>query len=241
MTKPALTTKQASAIIDCVIESGNYELPKPTDDDALLKSASEVIQSAEAARRAGHNAPAIIKVLDLASPLNNIPSLDTIEEATTATPTDDNDSSVDTAAISTDAKLMTRDQEKESTLIDLPTIPRDFSKVDDLQLRSLHAERHGILSKVIFELGLEESDYQSAQVAYEQHYKEAVSVAGGDKVTDRREEAFIDPDVTTWRQTVDNHHKKVIILRSYKELLESEIKGLSREYTMRTGERTATP
>lgn len=259
---PALTTAQANAILDVVIDAGNFQLPRPTEAPAILQAAVDVLRQAENASRAGVSTTAVRKVMEIGANSNYDAEIDKLifignneDVATTAIPNgdiarfdnespatgNDNNSSEDTAAVSTDARLMQSDQEKESSQIELPTLPRDFSKVGDLELRSLHAERHGILSKVIHELGLEESDYQSSQVAYEQAYKEAMAVATSGKVTDKRDEAFIDPDVTTWRQTVDNHHKNVIVLRSYKEILESEIRGLSREFTMRTGERTATP
>jgi hypothetical protein len=249
----ALTIEQANAIIDVVEEAGIYEPPRPTDGDAVIKSAAEVIKQAETAKRAGVKVPAVIRVLDLASPLNNIPSYDSIDSTEPATATDDppfeldNDSSEDTAAISTDAKSLKRDQEQESShyldltdTIDIPNLPRDFSKVGDLELRTLHAERHYVLSKCIFELGLEESDYQSAQLNYETEYKRCMLGIDG-KVTDKRDQSFLAPTVIDWRAKVGAHHKKVIMLRAYKELLESEIRGLSREFTMRTGERVATP
>lgn len=265
--QPALTLEQSKQILDVVLQAGIFEPPLPTEAPAIVKAAAEVIVQAETAKRAGVSSPAVIKVLDLASPLNNVPALDSIQDtesaaipngdiarfddespATNDPPFEpDNVSSEDTAASSTHATLLERDGEKESShyldptsAIDIPALPRDFSKVGDLELRSLHAVRHAVLSKCIFELGLEESDYNSAQINYEQEYKGAQSIQEGN-VTERREKAFLNGVVVDWRAKVDQHHRKVIMLRAYKELLESEIRGLSREFTMRTGERNTTP
>ncbi len=258
---PALTLKQANTILDIVLEAGIYEPPKPTEPDAILKSAAEVIRDAETARRAGVKSPAVIAVLDLASPLQNIPALDSIEDTepavtpngdlarwedeSPAMPPIDNDSSEDTAAVSTDAKLLESDQEQESSLYnptdDIPPLPRDFSKVSDLELRSLHATRYGVLSKVIHELGLEESDYQSAQLNRDQEFRQAKTRFSELQAHARVDAANVTEEVRSWDEKVDRHHKRVIMLRSYKVLLMEEIKGLSREYTMRTGERTSTP
>lgn len=265
---PAISLEQANAILDTVIEAGIFEPPKPTEDDAIIKSAGEVIVQAETAKRSGVKAPAVIKVLDLASPLQNIPEYDSIEDTEPATATleefiaadpkgtakgtmDDppfdppyvtnNVSSEDTAASSTHAKLLERDGEKESSHYtpDIPELPRDFSQVSDRELRSLHAIRYGVLSKVIHELGLEESDYQSAQINYDQEFRKAKTNHPDLKAHDKVDAAVVDTE--TWRKRVDEHHQKVIMLRSYKELLQEEIKGLSREYTMREGERVAIP
>lgn len=159
----------------------------------------------------------------------------------------DNASSEDTAADSTHATPLESDGEKESSHyldpeigIEIDDLPRDFSKLGDLELRSLHATRSWALSKTIFELGLEERDYQSAQVNYDQAYKTAQTLSDG-KVSDRREQAYLRPDVIDWRAKVDQHHRKVTMLRAYKEILEHEIKDISRDFTMRTGERASTP
>lgn len=247
--KSALTINQANYILDIVIGAGNFQLPRPVDEDAVIKAASEVLQQAESARRAGVSTTAVREVIEVGSNPLFMSELDILPEifdnkgtepAATDDPPLNNDSSEGTAAISTDAKQLERDQEQEPSHIELPTLPRDFSKVGDLELRSLHAERHSVLSKVIHELGLEESDYKSAQLNYETEYKRSMLGIDG-KVTEKRDGAFLVPTVLDWREKIDQHHKKVIVLRSYKELLESEIRGLSREFTMRTGERTATP
>lgn len=264
MPTPALTLKQANEILDTVIDAGILEPPKPTSGAEILDIAANIVKSAANYKRLGNSDMNrhVQKVLDLASPLNNVPAFDNIEEASTAAPNGDinrfddespatgnNVSREDTAANSTDSTLLQTDREKESSHyldtnvdIEIPDLPRDFSKVGDLELRTLHAERHGILSKVIFELGLETSDYESAQVNYDQEYKRAKIQSYGDlKAQEKTDAAFIDEVVTDWRIKVDDHHKKVIMLRAYRELLESEIKGLSREFTMRTGERNTTP
>lgn len=160
----------------------------------------------------------------------------------------DNASSEDTAADSTHAIPLESDGEKESSHyldpevgIEIDDLPRDFSKLGDLELRSLHATRSWALSKTIFELGLEERDYQSAQVSYDELYKFAVVNETGDKITDKRDKAYTNIEVVEWRARVDKHHRKVIMLRAYKEILEHEIKDISRDFTMRTGERASTP
>lgn len=282
---PALTLEQAREILDTVLDAGLFEPPIPTDGAEILDTAANVVKSAANAKRLGNSNRVIQKVLDLASPLQNVPAFDNINDTpipSTAplqengdidrwndespatrdslayeefvatnpkgTATGNNLSREDTAAKSTDSTQLQPDREKESShyldhnnKIEIPDLPRDFSKVGDLELRTLHAERHGILSKVIFELGLETSDYESAQMNYDETFKRVTQLQEGDTVTERKDKAFIQDPVMHWRQKIDQHHKKVIMLRAYRELLESEIKGLSREFTMRTGERNTTP
>lgn len=261
MPIPAITLEQANKILDVVIEAGFLEPPKPSTGAEIVDTAANVVKSAATAKRLNNTNKYVQQVLDLASPLNNIPDFASIENESTAIPNGDinrfddespatgnNLSREDTAAKSTDSTLLQPDREKESShyldtnvKIEIPDLPRDFSKVGDLELRTLHAERHAILSKVIFELGLETSDYESAQVSYDETYKFAIINEDGDKITDKRDKAFTNDEVVEWRSKVDEHHKKVIMLRAYRELLESEIRGLSREFTMRTGERNTTP
>lgn len=273
-THAAITLEQANKILDVVIEAGFLEPPKPYTGAEIVDTAANVVKSAANAKRLGNTNKYVQQVLDLASPLQNVPAFDDIDltkqknvdkftndRASTAIPNGDinrfddespatgnNLSREDTAAKSTDSTLLQPDREKESShyldtnvKIEIPDLPRDFSKVGDLELRTLHAERHGILSKVIFELGLETSDYESAQVSYDETYKFAIINEDSDKITDKRDKAFTNDEVVEWRSKVDEHHKKVIMLRAYRELLESEIRGLSREFTMRTGERNTTP
>lgn len=252
---PSLTLNQALRIVEAMDGAGLLQPPLPSSNTETMEKAAEILRQAHSAFRAGSKLTVIQAILDIANTAEESPPFEvdnppvvvnnTVQQADalhTATPTeDDNASSEGMAASSTDATPIESIPEKEPSLQsddwrDLPVLPRDYSVVSDLELRSLHAVRVALQSKVIFELGLEEADYDSAQVSYDVAYKMNQQKSDG-KVSEKREFSFLSPEVEKWREKVTKHHHQVIILRSMRDRLDVEVKGLSREWTMRSSEK----
>jgi hypothetical protein len=248
-----LTEYQANKIVEVMEREGEIEHPLPTSAGEILATAQEILTSAQTAERAGVTMPVVMEILKIAEEIapeeDPLDKENTVDNNVVESPVEmHNDSSESTVAVNTDATLLQSDQEKELSHSDyladenwteLPNIPRDFSKCGDLALRSLHAICIARLTKVIFELGLEESDYASAQAHYESAYKLAIVNAPESKVTEKRDSAYFDPGAVVWRDKVIKHHDKAIKLRSWEKMLEVATRGLSREWAMRSGERAA--
>lgn len=250
-----LTAPQAAKIVFVMDEAGQIEHPLPTNEQEMLEKGQEILKSAQKAQRAGVTVPLVIDILKIAEetspedPLDNENVVSNNEEESPVKK--HNGSSEGTVAVNTDATQLQSDQEKEPSQYlsedrpddkhwaELPYIPRDFSKSGDLELRSLHAVCVARLTRAIFELGLEESDYVSAQVHYDEAYRLAIVNAPESKVTEKREAAYFDPDAVKWRAKVAAHHDNVIKGRAMEKLLETATRGLSREWAMRSGERSA--
>lgn len=240
-----LSLLQATKIVKAMDDAKGLQHPLPANEAEFLAKGQEILEKAQAAYKAGAKIPVVEEILAIAieqsppwNPLDNEPPVSNTE--TVSASTADDASSGNTVAGDTDTTHLQSDQEKEFPP-KIPELPRDFSQVSDIELRSLHAVRHGLLTRVTFDLGLEQSDYESAQVIAERKYREATASSTAKTISDKRAAANVDGEVIEWRDKVSAHHGKVIVLRSLKEILEREISGLSREYTMRTGERTGTP
>lgn len=254
MTQTSLLAEQARAIVMVFDEAGFYENPLPASDTEYVEAAEEILRRAQAARNVGKTNVVVNTILNIAdgttviatADLTNTVPPDTNEDvAPTATATDVPTTEPiaaeeDTAAASTDATPLESDQEKESSS-PLPALPRDFSLLGDQELRSWHARLHADYAQVVHELGIEEADYESAQVNLSQVTKIEMSKVTSDKVTDRREKAAVTPDVMDWTDKMNSHHKKVILYRAYEKIIDRQITGLSREFSMRSAERTNTP
>lgn len=256
----SLTLSQAQEIVDTFHAAGLFEPPLPTEPKEIVAAGVEILGAAWRAQSVGNDQEIIKKIVALGEPrpddgppwdendlTNVVTPADNTSVAPTAAPTDVPPTTEpiaaveDTAAASTDATPLESDQEKESSTTVLPALPRDFSKISDVELRSQHATMHVTFAEITHELGLEEADYESAKANLEQAQKIALSKAEGVNVTAKRNAAHTTQEVLDWGDKVDSHHRKVILYRRYKEIVETNIKGLSREYTMRTGERGAAP
>lgn len=263
MTQTSLLAEQARQIVNIFDEAGNYEHPLPVTDAEYIVAAAEIVGAAQRARNVGKNGVVVNTILNIAdghtfiapapedppwdeNDLTNVVPPDTTKDvAPTATATDVPTTEPiaaeeDTAAASTDATPLESDQEKESSS-PLPALPRDFSLLGDQELRSWHARLHADYAQVVHELGIEEADYESAQVNLAQVTKIEMSKVTSDKVTDRREKAAVTPEVMDWTDKMNTHHRKVILYRAYEKIIDRQITGLSREFSMRSAERTNTP
>lgn len=255
---PALTLHQAKAIVQAMDEAKLLELPLPATDSEMIEKAKTIVQQAHNYASGGATIPVVDKVLEIANPANDTPPFDIpsgssyhadvpptyadlVPQSTPDMVEDNprkNNSSEDTVAVDTRATLLESDGEKESSPYDpIPALPRDYSKVGDLELRSLYAVRVALLSKHIHDLAIEESDYEDAQTLRKRAYTQAQLGIDADKVTERRQAAEVTKEVMEWDDKVAKHHRQVKMLRAYVQILESETKHLSREYTMRETER----
>jgi hypothetical protein len=122
-------------------------------------------------------------------------------------------------------------------------LPSDFTTVDDVQIRRLHSSYHTYLARANWLLACEESDLDASQRLHDRRYYHVLSQlerAEGknqERVTLLKAEASADDEVAKWRETIAEHSALVKRLKVLRDHYEGTCTRLSREWTMRTGER----
>jgi hypothetical protein len=129
---------------------------------------------------------------------------------------------------------------------DAVVLPRDISALPDSALRKLHSEFHACLSRTNWLVAVEEADELAARQIAEYYHAKAVKRAGedADPVTGKAKtvsaleaEAAGDDTVREWRQRQNGHHIEAKLLKALRDTYQQSCERISREYTMRSGER----
>ncbi len=122
-------------------------------------------------------------------------------------------------------------------------LPRDLTKLLDVDVRRLSGEYNAFLARVTWLLAVELSDLANSETMRDAEYRKALVKAsrpvaeGEKKLKDVIEaEANDDPEVQRWANAVARHKGEAIRLRALKDIYSGNIERLSREWTMRTDE-----
>lgn len=136
-------------------------------------------------------------------------------------------------------ELIAREQLPVPPDFDDPTVelPRDFTILSDIEIRRYHSTFHALQARASWVLACEENDLAIAQNIHDMTLARAIRENGEDKVTVAKAEANGTPEVTEWRNKVISHTAVVKKLKALAAYYESTCKSLSREWTMRSGER----
>lgn len=116
-------------------------------------------------------------------------------------------------------------------------LPVDFTVLSDEEVRRLHSTYHAYQSRAAYLLAQESAQLSRAEDLYQSTYNSLVGSQEGDKVTVRRAQASSDPAVMEWADRKRTHEDKVRTLKMLRDYYESTCVRLSREFTMRSGER----
>lgn len=126
---------------------------------------------------------------------------------------------------------------------DAPTLPRDISKLSDIELRSLHGQFHFCLSRAIWLVAIRDSDMEdveellSDRIGQCLRVLEAIEENSKRSVTSLKAEAQDDEQVRslkTQRSAVRAEYK---VLRALKEVFSENCARISREMSFREMER----
>lgn len=127
-------------------------------------------------------------------------------------------------------------------------LPRDISTLSDAALRRLHSEFHACLARSNWLVAVEEADELAARQIADYHHAKALKRASesADVVTGKEKkvstleaEATGDETVREWRQRQNAHHVESKLLKALRDTYQQSCERISREYTMRSGEREA--
>lgn len=127
-------------------------------------------------------------------------------------------------------------------------LPRDLSALSDAALRRLHSEFHACLARTNWLVAVEEADELAARQIADYHHAKALKRASesADTVTGKEKkvstleaEAAGDPVVREWRQKQTAHHIECKLLKALRDTYQQSCERISRDYTMREGERNA--
>lgn len=121
---------------------------------------------------------------------------------------------------------------------DAEPMPRDLSTVSDKQIRRLSGEFNAFLTRATYLLGVETADLINAQHLLEDARNTALRGLTVEKKLAKVIDAELaaDEKVKEWADRVNEHEKKVTILKSLKEIYSGNVDRLSREWTMRQNE-----
>lgn len=117
-------------------------------------------------------------------------------------------------------------------------LPADFTKLSDEEVRRLHSTYHAYHSRAAYLLSQEEAQLSRAGTAHQAAYNRVLAGDGDEaKVTVRKAQATADPEVAEWAEKMRQHNDKVRTLKMLRDYYETTCTRLSREFTMRSGER----
>lgn len=128
-----------------------------------------------------------------------------------------------------------------------PVLPRDLTQKGDTEVRRLHSEFAAALARANYLVSLETADEYAAKMIYERLYARALArvertYAEGDKVKSKtvpqlEAEAAQDQEVQEWAERYHAHHVQNTFLKSIRDGYKDYCDRLSREWSMREGER----
>lgn len=128
-----------------------------------------------------------------------------------------------------------------------PVLPRDLTQKTDTEIRRLHSEFAAALARANYLVSLETADEYAAKMIYERLYARALAhvertYSEGDKVKSKtvpqlEAEAAQDSEVQEWGDRYHTHHVQNTFLKSIRDGYKDYADRLSREWSMREGER----
>lgn len=127
-----------------------------------------------------------------------------------------------------------------------PILPKDISKLSDSDLRSLHSQFNACLARTNWLLALEEADELSTRHLVDYHEAKYVKEHSGEinestkkpkAIGTLEAEALLDEDVKDWQEKHQNHVIEVKLLKSLRDIYQSNCDRASRDWTMRDLER----
>lgn len=225
-------TKDLALLI--IAEARTYGIDVPEDGRAPEDIAFELVGDAQEAFEGGAKGEAITSILAIFD--NGIPKKTKMDQMYEA-------KELAIAKIKKERLPIPESIEGEPIIL-----PRDISILPDPALRRLHSEFHACLARSNWLVAVEEADEMSArQIADYWHGKAlkrasetADPVTGKEKkVASLEAEASGDETVREWRQRQIQHHIVVKLNKALRDTYQQSCERISREYSMREGERNS--
>lgn len=248
----------ATTIIQVAKEHGFYDDPLPEGDEERISEATAIHDEAKLAHERGARGKAIVAILSIGSLEEEVEKEfipDIPEVFVPSIPDEPKDVSVPPLTFNTqvEAKELAIARIKKERLPipseiegEPPTLPRDISVLSDSDLRRLHSEYNACLARSNWLVALGEADELAARQIADFYHAKAVKVAGSvaDPVTGKAKtvaaleaEAAGDDDAREWRQLATKHFIDTKLLKALRDTYQSNCDRISREYSMREGER----
>lgn len=121
---------------------------------------------------------------------------------------------------------------------EITPVPPDLTTLSDVEMRRMHGQYHAYYARAAYLLAQEENDLNVAEHEHETAFARAIRDIGGDKITAAKTEAALAPDVLEWKRRMLEHSAAVKKLKALAAIYDSTCNRLSREWTMRSDERS---
>lgn len=250
----------AVAILNEAKSLGFYDKPLPESERDRTYAAEELVHEAQTAYDKGARGDAVTRILAIASSV--VPTVRSeINERPPEEPLNGDGHAVQTLQNQgqhtglqgvTQAKELAIARIKKERLPvpsaiegEPPVLPRDMSQLADKSLRRLHSEFNAVLAYSNWLVAMDEADELAARQIVD-HYT-ALAISRADKIdpaTNKPKsvaileaEAYSDPNVKEWRLNQSRFFVNIKLLKSLRDTYLSNVERISREYTMREGER----
>lgn len=126
-----------------------------------------------------------------------------------------------------------------------PDMPRDISKLNEVDLRSVHATYHFYYARAAWLASCEEADYEAADTVHEyemdKHMLELERAAPSRSVTMIKAEAAQDPIVVKWGEQVRAHRARMRAFKSARDIYLATVDRCSREFAVRGMDKRTVP
>lgn len=251
----------AIAIINEAKSLGFYDDPLPESADDREIEAAALVAEAQNAYDKGARGDAVSRILNIASstqeeevkpslpPLSIVPSQSS--ELPESPPQQHGSQSGLTGVKKAKELAIARIKKERLPIPDAvegepPILPRDLSTIADSALRKIHSEFNAVLAYANWLLALEEADELAARQIADYYIALAISSAAQtpDPITNKAKtvaileaEAYSDTNASEWRNKQAGHFVSIKLFKSLRDTYQSNVERISREYTMREGER----
>lgn len=266
MDEVRLSVDQATAIISEAKNDGSYSDPMPVDEHERVAEATSIYQQAVNAAKNDVKIDAVYRIIAIAhgedAPFDvPEPETEAVEEASEE-PAEKQELDFVMEEPAEEApkpakktKKPAPKQEDQRMQIDdffakerLPIpaspdwevtpVPADLTTLSDVEMRRMHGQYHAYYVRAAYLLAQEENDLSVAEHMHETSLAKAIRDIGGDKITAAKTEAALAPEVLKWKEKVLEHSAAVKQLKALAAIYDSTCNRLSREWTMRSDERS---
>lgn len=266
MDEVRLSVDQATAIIAEAKNDGSYSDPMPVDERERIAEATAIYQQAVNAAKNDVKIDAVYRIIAIAHDEDapfGVPEPETEEvEDTPEEPVEKQELDFVMEEPAQEApkpakkpKKPAPKQEDQRMQIDdffakerlpipaspdweITPVPADLTTLSDVEMRRMHGQYHAYYVRAAYLLAQEENDLNVAEHEHETAFAMAIRDIGGDKITAAKTEAALAPEVLKWKKKVLEHSAAVKQLKALAAIYDSTCNRLSREWTMRSDERS---